>query len=136
MLLTRLFKYVISESPEFSNDRYFLCDRVMYPLTAQQERNTRKDYGMRRGRPSTSSSSAFGQPSSSPAIDDDNDGNNEGTCVQSLIPPLILSIRCQMTFLKSFPIYPTLTQTWKPSLLVKPKSSTVKSNCEMSNVVE
>ncbi|GJT19461.1 hypothetical protein Tco_0878167 [Tanacetum coccineum] len=95
--------------PEFSNDRYFLCDRVMYPLTAQQERNTRKDYGMRRGRPSTSSSSAFGQPSSSPAIDDDNDGNNEGTCVQSLIPPLILSIRCQMTFLKSFPIHPTLT---------------------------
>ncbi|GKB44571.1 hypothetical protein Tco_0889513 [Tanacetum coccineum] len=79
MLLTRLFKYVMSESPELSNDRYVLCDRVMYPLTAQQERKTRKDYGTRRGRSSTSSSSTFGLPSSSHPIDDDNDGNDEGT---------------------------------------------------------
>ncbi|GJT28006.1 hypothetical protein Tco_0908281 [Tanacetum coccineum] len=64
-----------------SNDHYVLYDHVMYPLTAQQERKTRKDYGTKRGRPSTStsSSSAFGQPSSSHHIDDDNDGNNEGT---------------------------------------------------------
>ncbi|GKB65988.1 hypothetical protein Tco_0927400 [Tanacetum coccineum] len=40
MLLTRLFKHVMSESPELSNDRYVLYDRVMYPLTAQQERMT------------------------------------------------------------------------------------------------
>ncbi|GKB36818.1 putative ribonuclease H-like domain-containing protein [Tanacetum coccineum] len=37
---------------------YILYDRVMYPLTAQQERKTRedygKDYGTKRGRPSTS----------------------------------------------------------------------------------
>ncbi|GKB30147.1 hypothetical protein Tco_0869548 [Tanacetum coccineum] len=79
MLLTRLFKYVISESPELSNDHYVLCDRVMYPLTAQQERKTQKDYGTRRGRSSTSFSSAFGQPSSSHPIDDDNDGNDKGT---------------------------------------------------------
>ncbi|GKC59594.1 hypothetical protein Tco_1087192 [Tanacetum coccineum] len=79
MLLTRLFKYVISVNPELSNDRYVLYDRVMYPLTSQQERKTRKDYGTRRGRSSTSSSSAFGQPSSSHPNDDDNDGNNEGT---------------------------------------------------------
>ncbi|GKD00825.1 hypothetical protein Tco_1171099 [Tanacetum coccineum] len=52
---------------------------VIYPLTAQQERKTRKDYGTKRGLPSTSSSSssAFGQPFSSHHIDDDNDGNDE-----------------------------------------------------------
>ncbi|GJW63958.1 hypothetical protein Tco_0115842 [Tanacetum coccineum] len=58
-----------------------LYDHVMYPLTTHQEQKTRKDYGTKRGRPSTStsSSSAFGQPSSSHHIDDDNDGNKEGT---------------------------------------------------------
>ncbi|GJX83261.1 retrovirus-related pol polyprotein from transposon TNT 1-94 [Tanacetum coccineum] len=79
MLLTRLFKYVMSESPELFNESYVLYDRVMYPLTSQQERKTRKDYGMKRGRHSTSSSSAFDQPSSSHLNDDDDDGNDEGT---------------------------------------------------------
>ncbi|GJV61554.1 hypothetical protein Tco_1467654 [Tanacetum coccineum] len=79
MLLTRLFKHVMSENLELSNDLYVLYDRVMYHLTAQQERKTRKDYGTRRGRSSTSSSSAFGQPSSSHLKDDDNDGNDKGT---------------------------------------------------------
>ncbi|GJS69119.1 hypothetical protein Tco_0701960 [Tanacetum coccineum] len=65
MLLTRLFKYVISVNPKLSNGHYVLYDRVMYPLATQQERKTRKDYDTRRGRSSTSSSSAFGQPSSS-----------------------------------------------------------------------
>ncbi|GJV75407.1 hypothetical protein Tco_1506991 [Tanacetum coccineum] len=87
MLLTRLFKYVISESPELLNDRYVLCDLVMYPLTAQQQRNTRKDYGTRKGRSSTSSSSAFGQPSSSHPKDDDNDGNDKGTSRASTPSP-------------------------------------------------
>ncbi|GJU78429.1 hypothetical protein Tco_1275499 [Tanacetum coccineum] len=65
----------------------------MYPLTAQQERKTRKDYGKdygtKRGRPSTyaTSSSAFGQPSSSHHIDDDNDGNNKGTSRASTPSP-------------------------------------------------
>nr|GEV10834.1 retrovirus-related Pol polyprotein from transposon TNT 1-94 [Tanacetum cinerariifolium] len=81
MLLTRLFKYVMFESPELSNDHYVLHGRAMYPLTGQQKRKTRKDYGTRRGRPSVSASSsfAFGQPSSSHPNDDDNDGNDEGT---------------------------------------------------------
>ncbi|GJS04014.1 pentatricopeptide repeat-containing protein [Tanacetum coccineum] len=61
------------------DDYYDLHDRVMYPLTAQQERKTRKDYGTKRGRHSTSSSSAFSQPSSSHLNNDDNDGNDEGT---------------------------------------------------------
>ncbi|GJV60077.1 retrovirus-related pol polyprotein from transposon TNT 1-94 [Tanacetum coccineum] len=88
MLLTRLFNYVISESPELSNDHYILHDRVMYPLTAQQEQKIRKDYGTRRGRSSTSSLFAFGQPSSSShPINDDNDGNDEGTSRASTLSP-------------------------------------------------
>ncbi|GJZ75539.1 hypothetical protein Tco_0640004 [Tanacetum coccineum] len=79
MLLTRLFKYVMSESPKLFNEFYVLYDRVIYPLTAQQERKTQKDYGMKRGRHSTSSSSAFDQPSSSHLKDDDDDANDEGT---------------------------------------------------------
>nr|GFC43099.1 hypothetical protein [Tanacetum cinerariifolium] len=79
MLLTRMIEHVMSENPELSNSISVLYDRVMYPLAAQQERRTRKDYGTRRGQSSTSSSSAFGQPSSSHPNDDDNDGNDEGT---------------------------------------------------------
>ncbi|GKD48665.1 hypothetical protein Tco_1277641, partial [Tanacetum coccineum] len=79
MLLTRMFDHVISKNPELSNHLYVLYDRVMYPLAAQQGRKTQKDYGTRRGRSSTSSSSAFGQPSSSHPNDDDIDGNDEGT---------------------------------------------------------
>ncbi|GKA03378.1 hypothetical protein Tco_0676159 [Tanacetum coccineum] len=90
MLLTLLFKYVMSESLELFNESYVLYDRVMYPLTAQQERKTRKDYGMKRGRHSTSSSSAFDQPSSSHINDDDDDdddGNDEGTSHASTPSP-------------------------------------------------
>ncbi|GJT86201.1 hypothetical protein Tco_1067918 [Tanacetum coccineum] len=87
MLLTRLFNHVMSESSELSNDNYILYDRVMYPLTAQQQRKIRKDYGRRSGCSSTSSSSAFGQPSSSHLNDDDNDGNEEGTSRASTPSP-------------------------------------------------
>ncbi|GJT75367.1 copia protein [Tanacetum coccineum] len=72
---------------ELSSHLYVLHDRVMYPLAAQQERKTRKDYGTRRGRSSTSSSSAFGQPSSSHPNDDDNDGNDKGTSRASTPSP-------------------------------------------------
>ncbi|GKD65099.1 hypothetical protein Tco_1307207, partial [Tanacetum coccineum] len=87
MLLTRMFEHVMSENPELSNPLYVLHDRVMYPLAAQQERKTRKDYGTRRGRSSTSPSSAFGQPPSSHPNDDDNDGNDEGTSRASIPSP-------------------------------------------------
>ncbi|GJX23660.1 hypothetical protein Tco_0228105 [Tanacetum coccineum] len=81
MLLTRLFNHVMSIFPEFSNDRYVLCDRVMYPLAPQHERKARKDYGTKRGHYSTSTSysSAFDHPSSSHHVDDDNDEDDEGT---------------------------------------------------------
>ncbi|GKC81059.1 hypothetical protein Tco_1136776 [Tanacetum coccineum] len=87
MLLTRLFEHVVSKNLELSNHHYVLYDRVMYLLTAQQERKTKKDYGMKRGRHSTSSLSAFGQPSFSHLNDDDDDGNNEGTSRASTHSP-------------------------------------------------
>ncbi|GJU10286.1 hypothetical protein Tco_1132682 [Tanacetum coccineum] len=87
MLLTCLFKYVIFEGPELSNDHYVLYDHVMYPLTAQQERKTRRDCGTRRGRSSTSSSSTFGQTSSYHPNDYDNDGNDEGNSRASTPSP-------------------------------------------------
>ncbi|GKB36509.1 hypothetical protein Tco_0881451 [Tanacetum coccineum] len=71
----------MNENHELYNESYVLYDRVINPLAAQQERKTRKDRGMRRGRHSTSSSSStFDQPSSSHLNDDDDDdGNGEGT---------------------------------------------------------
>ncbi|GJW05420.1 hypothetical protein Tco_1564276 [Tanacetum coccineum] len=88
MLLTRLFKHVMTISHGVLEYYYDLHDRVMYPLTAQQERKTRKDYGTKRGRHSTSSSSAFGQLSSSHLNDDDDDdGNDEGTSRASTHSP-------------------------------------------------
>ncbi|GKG20978.1 hypothetical protein Tco_0380779 [Tanacetum coccineum] len=65
----------------------------MDPLTAQQERKTRKDCGTRRGPQSTSSSFVFDQPSSSHLNDDDDDddddddGNDEGTSHTSTPSP-------------------------------------------------
>nr|GFA84944.1 hypothetical protein [Tanacetum cinerariifolium] len=76
---------VVGESPELFNESYVLYDCVMYPLTAQQERKTRKEYGTERGCHLASFSFTFGQPSSSHLNDDDDDddddngGNDEGT---------------------------------------------------------
>nr|GEU50852.1 copia protein [Tanacetum cinerariifolium] len=44
ILLTRLFKFIMNENPELSNESYVLYDRVMNPLAVQQERKTRKDF--------------------------------------------------------------------------------------------
>ncbi|GJX22406.1 retrovirus-related pol polyprotein from transposon TNT 1-94 [Tanacetum coccineum] len=73
--------------PELSNESYVLYNRVMNPLTAQQERKTRKDHDTRRGRHSSSSSSTFDQPSSS-HLNDDDDGNGEGTSRASTPSPI------------------------------------------------
>ncbi|GKE46609.1 hypothetical protein Tco_1477867 [Tanacetum coccineum] len=77
----------MSESSELSNEDYVLYDRVMNPLTAHQELKTRKDHGTRRGRQSTSSSSAFNQPSSF-HLNDDDDGNGEKTSRASTPSPI------------------------------------------------
>ncbi|GJW29717.1 hypothetical protein Tco_0046592 [Tanacetum coccineum] len=89
MLLTRLFKLIMNENLELYNESYVLYDCVMNPLAAQQERKPRKDRGTRRGRHSTSSSSAFDQPSPSHLNDDDDDdGNDEGTSRASTPSPI------------------------------------------------
>ncbi|GJU18983.1 hypothetical protein Tco_1146949 [Tanacetum coccineum] len=88
MLLTRLFKFIIRENPELENESYVLYDRVMTPLAAELERKPKRDRGTRRGRHSTSSSSAFDQPSSSHLNDDDDDGNDEGTSRASTPSPI------------------------------------------------
>ncbi|GJX44253.1 hypothetical protein Tco_0260929 [Tanacetum coccineum] len=88
MLLTRLFKVIMNENRELYNESYVLYDRVMNPLAAQQERKPRKDRGTRRGRHSTSSSSAFDQPSSSHLNDDNDDGNGKGTSRASTPSPI------------------------------------------------
>nr|GEW50752.1 pentatricopeptide repeat-containing protein [Tanacetum cinerariifolium] len=79
MLLTRLFNHVMFDYPELSNGQYVLYDRVIFPLAPHYKRNMRKDYGTKRGHPSTftSSSSDFDHPSSSHHIDDDNDENDK-----------------------------------------------------------
>nr|GEY22391.1 pentatricopeptide repeat-containing protein [Tanacetum cinerariifolium] len=87
MLLTRLFKFFMNENHELYNESYVLYDRVMNPLTTQQEQKTRKDRGMISGCHFTSSSSAFDQPSSS-HLDDDDDGNDEGTSRSSTPSPI------------------------------------------------
>nr|GEV86546.1 zf-CCHC domain-containing protein/UBN2 domain-containing protein [Tanacetum cinerariifolium] len=79
---------VISKSSELSNESYVLYNHVMNPLIAHQERKTKKDLGRRRGRHSTSSSSAFDQPSSSHLNDDDNDGNGKWTSRASTPSPI------------------------------------------------
>ncbi|GJY29876.1 hypothetical protein Tco_0405643 [Tanacetum coccineum] len=76
------------ENPKLENESYVLYDRVMTPLAAQLERKPRRDRGTRRGRHSTSSSSAFDQPSSSHLNDDDDDGNDEGTSRASTPSPI------------------------------------------------
>ncbi|GKC43453.1 hypothetical protein Tco_1061175 [Tanacetum coccineum] len=88
MLLTRLFKLIMSENHELYNESYVLYDRVMNPLAAQQEQKTRKDHGTRRGRHLTSSTSTFDQPSSSYLNDDDDDGNGKGTSRASTPSPI------------------------------------------------
>ncbi|GJU38336.1 hypothetical protein Tco_1191293 [Tanacetum coccineum] len=88
MLLTRLLDFINGENIELQNESYVLYDRVMNPLAAQLERKPRRDRGTRRGRHSTSSSSAFDQPSSSHLNDDDDDVNDEGTSRASTPSPI------------------------------------------------
>nr|GEZ26632.1 hypothetical protein [Tanacetum cinerariifolium] len=77
----------MNENLVLYNESYLLYDRVMNPLTVQQKRKTRKDYGTRRGHHSTSSSSAFDQPSSSHLNDDHDDGNDKGASHASTPSP-------------------------------------------------
>ncbi|GJV63522.1 hypothetical protein Tco_1474350 [Tanacetum coccineum] len=67
MLLTRLFKHVVSVSPELAFDHYLSHDRAMHPLAPHYERKTRADRGMKRPRESNASSSSTTQNHPSPS---------------------------------------------------------------------
>nr|GEX91997.1 pentatricopeptide repeat-containing protein [Tanacetum cinerariifolium] len=87
--LTREIMPILKPLEEIIREYVFcLGDRVMNPLTAKQERKTRKDRDTRRGRHFTSSSSAFNYPSSSHVNDDDDDGNDKGTSRASTHSPI------------------------------------------------
>nr|GEV18364.1 hypothetical protein [Tanacetum cinerariifolium] len=78
MLLTRLFKHVVSVSPEQDFNHYLSHDRAMHLLAPHYERKTRADRGKKRLRESNPSSSSTTQnhPSSSLSLDhmvDEND---------------------------------------------------------------
>ncbi|GJX87616.1 retrovirus-related pol polyprotein from transposon TNT 1-94 [Tanacetum coccineum] len=78
MLLTRLFKHVVSVSPELDFDHFISHDRAMHPLAPHYERKTRADRGKKRPHESNASSSSttLNHPSSSLQLDhivDEND---------------------------------------------------------------
>ncbi|GJW38581.1 hypothetical protein Tco_0064426 [Tanacetum coccineum] len=79
MLLTRLFKHVVSIFPELAIDHYISYDRVMHPLAPHYERKTRSDHGKKRPCDSNASSSSttLNHPSSSHPLDDIVDVNDE-----------------------------------------------------------
>ncbi|GJY72973.1 hypothetical protein Tco_0477404 [Tanacetum coccineum] len=79
MLLTRLFKHIVSISPELAFDHYLAHDRAMHPLAPHYKRNTRADQGKKRPRESNASSSPATQnhPSSSLSLDAIVDENND-----------------------------------------------------------
>ncbi|GJS07314.1 hypothetical protein Tco_0364110 [Tanacetum coccineum] len=131
----------MSESPELVNESYVLYHRVMNPLTAEQERKTRKDRGTRRRCHSTSSSSAFDQPSFSHLNDDDDDENDEGTSRASTPSPTHVTTTPSPITTSSSPSPPnapsqTLSTkdtsstfgTTSSSFESKPQSSTPTSN--------
>nr|GEU45202.1 retrovirus-related Pol polyprotein from transposon TNT 1-94 [Tanacetum cinerariifolium] len=78
MLLSRLFKHVVSVFLELATDNYLLFDHVMHPLAPHYERKTRPNHGKKRPRESNASSSFATQnyPSLSLPLDvmiDEND---------------------------------------------------------------
>nr|GEX05254.1 hypothetical protein [Tanacetum cinerariifolium] len=79
MLLTRLFKHVVSVFPKLAIDHYLSHDRVMHLPTPYYERKTRSHHGKKRPRESNASSSSTTQnhPSSSHLLDAIVDVNDE-----------------------------------------------------------
>ncbi|GJU37985.1 hypothetical protein Tco_1186339 [Tanacetum coccineum] len=99
------------------------------------ERKTRKDRGMKRGRHFTSSSSAFDQPSSS-HLNDDDDGNGEGTSRASTSSPIRYVSSLTNEVPEVFQNPPNIEPHLEPFTPVKLKSSTVKFRFEMSIMVD
>ncbi|GKG44481.1 hypothetical protein Tco_0485919, partial [Tanacetum coccineum] len=78
MLLTRLFKHVVSVFPGLAIDHYLSHDRVMHPLAPHYERKTRSNHSKKRPCDSNASSSSttLNHPSSSRPLDDIVDEND------------------------------------------------------------
>ncbi|GJS29949.1 hypothetical protein Tco_0490569 [Tanacetum coccineum] len=78
MLLTRLFKHVVSVFPELATDHYISHDQVMHPFAPHYERKTRSDRGKKRPHESNASSSSttLNHTSSSHPLDDTIDEND------------------------------------------------------------
>nr|GEU93373.1 ribonuclease H-like domain-containing protein [Tanacetum cinerariifolium] len=68
MLLTQLFKHVVSVSPGLAFDHYISHDRAMHPLAPHYERKTRSDHGKKRPRESNTSSSSFSTTQNHPSL--------------------------------------------------------------------
>ncbi|GJR54184.1 hypothetical protein Tco_1404705 [Tanacetum coccineum] len=79
MLLTRLFKHVVSVFPELAIDHYILHDRVMHPLAHHYERKTQLYHGKKRPHElnASSSSTTLNHPSLSHPLDDTIDVNDD-----------------------------------------------------------
>ncbi|GKF25287.1 hypothetical protein Tco_0081181 [Tanacetum coccineum] len=89
MLLTRLFKHVVSIFPELAIDLYISHDQVMHPLAPHYERKTRSDHGKKRPRESNASSSSttLNHPSSSHLLDDPIDEDDDESFHSSTSSP-------------------------------------------------
>ncbi|GJY98742.1 hypothetical protein Tco_0516172 [Tanacetum coccineum] len=98
MLLTRLFKHVVSVFPGLAIDHYISHDRVMHPLAPYYKRKTRLDRGKKRPRKSNASSSSttLNHPSSSHLLDDTLDENDDESFHSNfhLRPKHLLLIQC------------------------------------------
>nr|GEX19962.1 hypothetical protein [Tanacetum cinerariifolium] len=101
MLLTRLFKHVVSVSPELAFEHYFSHDRAMHPLAPHYERKTRSDHGMKRPRESNTSSSSSSTTQNHPSLSlplDATGDENDDESFKYLFHPM-LSLEYVKTFL-------------------------------------
>ncbi|GJQ89500.1 hypothetical protein Tco_0000639 [Tanacetum coccineum] len=89
MLLTRLFKHVVSIFPELAIDHYISYDRVMHLLAPHYERKTRSDHGKKRPHDSNASSSSttLNHPSSFHPLDEIVDDNDEESLLSNSSSP-------------------------------------------------
>ncbi|GJS40691.1 hypothetical protein Tco_0565734 [Tanacetum coccineum] len=85
MLLTRLFKHVVSVFSELAIDHYISHDRVMHPFAPHYERKTRSNHGKKRPRESNASSSSttLNLPSLSRPLDDTIDENDDESKIRN-----------------------------------------------------
>nr|GEY40970.1 retrovirus-related Pol polyprotein from transposon TNT 1-94 [Tanacetum cinerariifolium] len=89
VLLTRLFKHVVSVFLELAIDHYISYNRVIHPFAPHYERKIRSDHGKKRPRDlnASSSSTTLNHPSSSHPLDDIVDVNDEESfCSNSSSP--------------------------------------------------